>query len=451
MDLILKNATVLTFDDAGTILPACDLRVRDGVIAGLGAVAADSAVDSDTTRVIDASDLLVMPGLINGHTHSPETLAKGRADRSTLQTWLGEIWPPLDALEPRQIYVAALLGAAEMLHTGTISLVDHFRQTPARLSAVDAVAEAYRDSGMRAVIAIMLRDVPQRAGQILPPAADQIAIVEEAHLKCGTAAGGVRIAAGPSAPTRCTDALLVAAGELAARHDLLLHAHVDETRSDAAEALDLYGTSNVRHLADLGLLTPSLSLAHGVWLDDKDIELLAASGTAVVHNPVSNMRLGSGIAPVTALRDRGVTVVLGTDGAASNDGQSVLEALKVAVLLQRVADVDPQQWLTAQEALSLVTSESARVFGFGTGRISLGGPADFIAVRRSGYAFAPHNDWHRQIVFGASSLDVRYAAVGGELLLDDGRITMFDENAILAEAREMGPMIYARSEGDLHE
>jgi 5-methylthioadenosine/S-adenosylhomocysteine deaminase len=440
MDLVLSNATVLTLDDAGTILPACDVVVRGGAIESLG----EGAAKERPQRVIDASDLLVMPGLVNGHTHSPETLAKGRSDCSTLETWLGEIWPSLDELEPRQIYVAALLGVTEMLHTGSIAVVDHFRQTPVRLSAVDAVAEAYRDSRMQAVIATMLRDIPQRDGQILPSAADQIAIVEEAHLKWSASGSGVRIALGPSAPTRCTDGLLVAAGDLASRHDLLFHIHVDETRTDVAEAQEHYGTTNVRHLSDLGLLTPATSLAHGVWLDDDDIGLLASAGSTVIHNPVSNMRLGSGIAPVTSLRERGVPVVLGTDGAASNDGQSVLEALKTAVLLQRVAGVDAEHWLSARQALSMATTTASRSFGFGTGQIEPGAPADFIAVRHSGYAFSPQNNWLRQLVFSAGSLDVRYAVVGGNLLLDDGRIMTFDEQAILAEAREMGPYIFAK-------
>ena len=447
MDLILSNATVLTLDDAGTVLPACDVSVREGVIAGLDSGA---AVDR-SQRVIDASDLLVMPGLINGHTHSPETLAKGRADRSTQESWLGQIWPPLDALEPRQIYVAALLGAAEMLRTGTISVVDHFRQTPVRPPAVDAVARAYRDSGMRAVIAVMLRDVAQRKDQQMSSPKEQVEIVEEAHLNGDASEGRVRIALGPSAPTRCSDELLVAAGDLAARHGLLMHTHVDETLADAAEARERYGTSNVRHLDALGLLGPSLSLAHAVWLNEEDIDLLAGAGAAVVHNPVSNMRLGSGIAPLTALRDRAVPVALGTDGAASNDGQSVFEALKAAVLLQRVAGVQAHRWFQALEGLAMATSAPAQIFGFGTGRIEPGEPADFIAVRRSGYTFTPCNDWHSQIVFGANGLDVRYAAVGGKLLLDDGRITTFDEEAILAEARDIGSCIFASPEGAINE
>jgi guanine deaminase len=441
MDLVFTRATVLTGDDAGTVLPACDIVVGDGSIVDLGPGA---GVDRPG-RVIDAGDLLVMPGLVNGHTHSPETLAKGRAERATLDAWLAATWPWLDALEPRQIEVAALLGAAEMLHTGTIGVVDHFRQTPMRLEAVEAVSRAYRQSGMRAVVAVMVRDAATPYGRKSPPVAEQIAILEEAHARCASPTGAVRIALGPSAPTRCSDAFISALGELSARRGLLVHTHVDETRADAEAARAQFGTTSVAHLAAIDLLSPSWSLAHGVWLDNGDIDLLAEAGAAVIHNPVSNMRLGSGIAPVAALRQRGVPVALGTDGAASNDGQNMLEALKMGVLLQRVAGVDPEQWLSAREALAMATSAPARIFGFGTGRLEPGAPADFIAIRRSGYAFTPCNDWHRQIVLGAAGLDVRHAVIAGELVLDDGRITTFDEAAILAEAMESGAGIFAQT------
>ncbi|HIB21582.1 MAG TPA: hypothetical protein EYO32_08720, partial [Rhodospirillales bacterium] len=350
MDLVFSNCTVLTNDRENVVLTECDVRVNDGVITELGR----SNSRNQPQRLVDARDLLIMPGLINSHTHSPENFSKGRAESMTLGPWLDQIWPALDVLEPRQIYIAALLGAAEMLHTGTISVVDHFRQTPMNLAAVHAVAEGYRDSGMRAVIAVMLRDIPQFKGQLLPSVTDQIGIVEQAHLNCDTLkCSKVRIALGPSAPTRCTEKLLISARDLALRHGLYLHTHIDETTTDAAEARKQYGKSSVQHLANLDLLTPFLSLAHGVWLNSEDFELLAAAGSTVVHNPVSNMRLGSGIAPLTALLEHGVSVALGSDGAASNDGQDMFEALKAAVLLQRVAGVEAKHWITAKEALPL--------------------------------------------------------------------------------------------------
>lgn len=445
MDLVFSNCTVLTNDEENTVLTTCDVVVDEGIITELG----QGNSINQPQRLVDGSDLLIMPGLINSHTHSPENFSKGRAESMTLGPWLEQIWPPLDVLEPRQIYIAALLGVAEMLRTGTISVVDHFRQTPVNLKAVDAVAAAYHDSGMRALIAVMLRDIPQFRGQGLPSAKDQIDIVEQAHLNYDTLKSDkVRFALGPSAPTRCTENLLVRARDLSLRHGLYLHTHVDETSSDASEARKRYGTSSVQHLANLELLTPSLSLAHGVWLSPEDFELLASAGSTVVHNPVSNMRLGSGIAPLTALRDHGVSVALGSDGAASNDGQDMFETLKTAVLLQRIAGIEANHWFTAREALPLVTSTPAQVFGFGTGQITIGAPADFIAIHRSGYSFTPQNDWHRQLVFGGHGLKVRYAVVAGQLLLDNERIITFDEENVLAEAREIGEKIFSKP-GDL--
>ena len=445
MDFVIKNASVISMAEDDEIDSNCSIVVRDGIITALGR----EPINEHPERVIDGTNLVIMPGLINGHTHSPESLAKGISDRSTLTAWLKKIWMPLDELKPRQIYIATLLCAAEMLRTGTVSLVDHFRQTPMTPEAVEAVAKAYSKSGLRVVIALMLRDIRQYESQTLLPAPDQLALVAKAHRqfsdpdqKC--IFENIRIGVGPSGPTRCSDDLLEGAGEISTRLGLNFHVHVDENHQEAEEAKNRYGMTATQHLHQLGLLNPSLSIAHGVWLSNADIELLAEAGSTVVHNPVSNMRLGSGIAPLTALLEHGVSVALGSDGAASNDGQDMFEALKAAVLLQRVAGVEAKHWITAKEALPLVTSTPARVFGFGTGQITIGAPADFIAINRSGYSFTPQNDWHRQLVFGGNGLKVRYAVVAGKLLLDDERITTFDEENILAEAREIGMRIHTK-------
>lgn len=438
MDLIFTGATVLGLDGDGSIAADCDLVVSGRTIAALG----HGAAAGRAGRVVDASDLLIMPGFVNGHTHSPETLAKGRDEGGTLEAWLAAVWPRLDSLTPRQIHAAAMLGAIEMIRTGTIAVVDHFRQTPLRADAVDAVCRAYADAGLRALVAVMLRDRPGRAAHAVTPTAEQIEVVRGAAKLHQTLGSRVRIAVGPSAPQRCTDALWRGATALA-EEGLYLHTHVDETRDDAAAARSLFGHSAVQHLAGLGALTPALTLAHGVWLDDADIDALAASGAAVVHNPISNMRLGSGIAPVAALRQRGVTVVLGSDGAASNDGQSMPEVVKAALLLQRVAGVPAGQWLTARQALAMATTIPARVFGFGPGDLAAGGPADFIALRRSGYALTPANDLHRQIALCAAGLETRYVVVDGRPLLDDGALTTIDEAAALTEAQAVADSLFA--------
>lgn len=435
-DLIITNAVILPFDPSGTAIDGGDLVIADGKIAALGPGA---AAGRTAARAIDGSGLLVMPGLVNGHTHSPENLAKGVADRMTLDAWLAAVWHSLDALTPEEIRIAALVGCAEMLRTGSTSVVDHFRQTPLSADALMAVVRAYDEAGLRAVIPAMVRD--RNPVRPVPPAKDQLSLIEAAsrHLRNHAR---VRIGIGPSAPARCSDELLRGAASLAQEQHLVLHMHVDETRDDAAAAHSAYGRSAVRHLADIGVLSPALSLAHGTWLEPADIDLLAATGAMVIHNPVSNMRLGSGIAPVAALKRAGVAVALGSDGAASNDGQNMFEVVKAALLLQRVSGTPPKEWLSAAEALGMATTVAARRFGFGSGTLAVGQPADLIAIDRRAYALTPANDWHRQLAFGAAGVDVRYAVVGGELRLDDGRITGFDEAAVLEEARRIGARLH---------
>jgi cytosine/adenosine deaminase-related metal-dependent hydrolase len=438
MDLIFTRTTLLGLDGDGSVAEGCDLVVSGRSIAALG----PGAAAGRDGRVIDGTDLVIMPGFVNGHTHSPENLAKGRDERSTLEPWLAAIWPRLDSLTPRQIYVAALLGAIEMIRTGTVAVVDHFRQTPVRADAIDAVCRAYADAGLRALVAVMLRDRPGSVQLAVTSAEEQLAVVKEAadlHHRLGHR---VRIGLGPSAPTRCTDELWRGVVRLA-KNGLLLHTHVDETRDEAAAARALYGRPAVQHLAALGAITPALTLAHGVWIDDADIDALATGGAAIVHNPISNMRLGSGIAPIAGLRRRGVPVVLGSDGAASNDGQSMPEVVKAALLVQRVAGVAADEWLSAREALAMATTVPARVFGFGAGDLAVGGPADFIALRRSGYALTPANDLHRQIAFCAAGVETRYAVVDGRVLLEEGRLTTINETAVLKEAQEIAGTLFA--------
>lgn len=439
MNLAFRHATVLRFDDAFSTQEDCDVVIRDGRIAAIGPNAG-AAVHA--ARTIDAQGLVLLPGLLNAHTHSPENFARGRDDGSVLDDWLPAVWSHIDALEPREIYIAALLGAGEMLRSGATAVVDHFRQTPMSPAAIDAAAQAYEDAGLRAIVAPMLRDrvVPQ--GRIVPSVAEQVAVIDEAVVRWSARSARVRVGFGPSAPNRCTDAMLGAVGAAAKRRGAVIHTHVDEGRAETERVRTLYGHSTVEHLRQLGLVTPALTIAHAVWIEPGDIDTLADGKAVVIHNPVSNMRLGDGIAPIAALRRAGVSVAIGTDGAASNDGQHYFEALKLAMFLQRVSDAPAAQWMTARDALRHAANHQA--FGFGAGQLRVDDPADLIGVAKSSYGLTPAIDWHRQLVYGAPALDVRYALVDGELLLDDGRITRYDEPAILAEARSLAQRLYER-------
>jgi cytosine/adenosine deaminase-related metal-dependent hydrolase len=435
MALAFTRATILAFDETFAVHDDCDLVIRDGRIEALGPGAARACA-----RAIDARGLVILPGLLNAHTHSPENYSRGRDEASTLDDWFAAAWSHIDGLPPRALYVAAQLGVAEMVRSGALAVVDHFRQTPMSAAAIDAVAQAYEDAGMRAIVAPMVRDRAVPAGRTVPPPRDQVELIEDAVARWRARSRRVRIGFGPSAPNRCTDALLEAVGAAAARQRAIVHTHVDETRAEAARCRELYGRSTVAQLRALGLAGPSLSIAHAVWIERADVETLAEAGVTVVHNPMSNLRLGDGIAPIGALRAAGVPIAIGTDGAASNDGQHCFEALKAAVYLQRISDTPPARWMTARDGLRHATNLAA--FGLAGGRLAAGEPADFVAVARSSRGLTPANDWHRQLVYGSPALDVRYAAVAGELVLDDGRITTFDEAAVSAEARSIAKALF---------
>jgi 5-methylthioadenosine/S-adenosylhomocysteine deaminase len=429
--LAITGATVLPFTDAWPVVPDCDVVVDDGRIVAIGHGAAS---DYRAARSIDARSLILIPGLHNAHTHSPEALARGRAEQATLDAWLRAVWPDLDALDDLQIERAVLLTAAESLHAGVTAIVDHFRQVPMSARAIAAAARAWRCSGLRTNLAIMVRDrgvpdwVPAAARGMLSATA-QLALCEEAIRDWH--GDRLRIVLGPSAPTRVSDALFIELTALARAAQVRVHMHVDETRSDADMARNLFGTTAIRHLDEIGALGPHLSLAHAVWASGDDIDRLAATGTGVVHNPVSNLRLGSGRMSIERFLERGVPVAIGTDGAASNDSQNVFEALKLALLLPRIAIEDPARWPAVRDALAMATHVPARMFGTGIGQIAVGAPADLAFFDGQVAPLLPVNDLHHQIAFAGAALSARHVIVGGEILLYDGKIQTFDEPALL--------------------
>lgn len=446
-DFVLTDIAVPVGGDSVTITESMDAVIADGRIAAL---APDAAKQFSHGVRIDGRGLLLLPGLVNAHTHSCETLRRGIEPGAALDHWIPAIWRSIDRLPRQDISIAVMLGAVEMLKRGVTAVLDHFRQVPMRLDAINAAAAAYKRSGLRATIAIMLRDMEEsgvpRAHGDLPSAKEQILLCAEAlerHRSRAKAsknpdarAERVSFALGPSAPLRCSDDLLLSAAAVAASHGALLHMHVDETCDQSRRARQRYGKSAIRHLHELEMLGPQLSLAHAVWIDPADIELLAESDTVVVHNPVSNMRLGSGRAPVAAMRRAGVTVALGTDGAASNDGQDLLEAAKFAVMLSRTGISDSaEDWLQPRDALKMATAGGRAALGLPPGDLTPGMPADLIAVELDSPALVPLNDVEAQLVLGGPAVQTRHVFVDGRWVVRDGVVTQVDETALYAEAR----------------
>lgn len=457
-DLLIRNALVVDPESAAAPTRR-DIVVAGGRIAGIvpaGTAAAGAA------RVIEAQERLLMPGLVNAHTHSPLNILKGTGDVLSHPAFMWRNQADTAGRTPDEIYASALFGCIEHLLNGTTAVIDHFPEQGFDIACVEAVVNAYRTAGMRAVIALRIFDEPYTdiepeggfpeeltiANPLAPaPLADSLALVEEAiRAFDGAADGRIRVCPAPSNPMRCSDALLEGVRDIAERLNTPVHMHLLETAVQAKIARARYGTSMVRHLDDLGLLSPRLSTAHTIWLDDEDITLMAARGAMPVHNPESNLKLGAGIAPVATMLRAGVNVALGTDGAGTNDNLDLHEVMRLAVMLQRPALPDRAQWPTANDALRMATINGGRAMGVkDLGRLVPGAPADFTLHDLSTVAWTPLNDVLTQLVFAASGATVDTVIVDGRVLLENRRVTSFDAEPVVAAVRGLVPALRQRN------
>ncbi|SDY41709.1 amidohydrolase family protein [Herbiconiux ginsengi] len=470
-----QNALVIAMDDAHGAVPfRADVLVdRDRFVsvrpAGERAATPDTAGEHSThadVSVVDATDLLLIPGLVNAHTHSWEILFRGTSDRVPLEVWTLLSYPPAGVapLPPRLVYLRTMVAAIESLLGGVTTVLDDIGELPRQtLETIGPVFAAYDDAGLRATCTGTVVDVPMAdrlpfAEEVLPaemrvasresmPAPevvqrDYFAFSEAARELAARHAGGtgrIRYAVAPSAPQRATDGLLRRAAAVARENGEVLHLHLLETKLQAELARTRYdGRTIVQHLDDLGILGENVTLAHGIWLTTGDLDLLAQSGATIVHNPLSNLKLGSGILPWRALHDAGVRVALGSDGASSNDSLRMLEVVKVAALLHTLTDPDYDEWPRVGEVLQAATVAGARAAGWAgaTGCIAPGLKADFVVFDLTKTTnFTPLNDAARQLVFSEDGRSIRQVWVDGRLVVDDGRCTLIDADALLAEFR----------------
>jgi len=359
-------------------------------------------------------------------------------------------------MRQEDFYASALLGGMEMLKNGATTVLDHFfGNQECRFMGAGAAIQAMRDLGLRHVVALTLSD--KNYEETIPLDAPPSQVSEEirrmsaseakatqawiddcaAFIETFHAPEKLTIACpGPSAVQRCSDQLLVGAAELAHKRKLPMHIHLAETKPQAVMGQRIYGTSLLRHLDEIGVLDARLSLAHSIWIEPGDIELFAKRGATPVHNPASNLRIGSGLAPVREYLSAGVNVALGTDGAASNDGQNMFDAVRFAALIHNQAGSDFTNWLIPHGALAMATFNGARAFGIDAGVIAPGKLADIVLLRRDTAAFTPLNDVLAQIVFCENGGSVDSVVVNGEFVVEAGRLTKVDEAEVLRLARE---------------
>jgi 5-methylthioadenosine/S-adenosylhomocysteine deaminase len=298
--------------------------IEDDRVARVGEGAPPAELAAAVERVIDATHLAVMPGMVNGHTHLSQTFVRGLADDRPLLAWLKQIiWPIQAEITPEDMRLASLLGLVENLRCGVTSVVQHHKIT-ATPAHVDAAAEAAEHIGLRMVLArgwVDIGDAGERPDGIV---AEMTRLVERWH---GAAQGRITVGFGPLAPWRCSDETMRRTVALAREWHVPTHLHVAEARTEIDMLRERTGMRHVEWLHALGALGPDVQLVHGVWLDDAELGLVAATGAVVVHCPVSNMYLASGVARVSEMLDRGIAVALGTDGPGSQNSQDMLESL----------------------------------------------------------------------------------------------------------------------------
>ena len=433
-DTLVAAGVLVTQDDTRRILRDAAIAVTDGRIAALGP-AKELRERFAPAEPLDLSGCLVLPGLVNTHTHAAMTLFRGLCDDAPLSVWLSEhIWPAEAKLSAEAVRLGTRLACAEMLASGTTCFLDAYL-------FVDAVADAAEASGMRAVLCQGVFEIANAGFKTVDAAFASAAALAD------RLAGHDRLRAAifPHAVYTCSGKTLARCAAFARERDVLLSTHACETAKENDDCAKANGARVIPYLHDLGLLGPKTLLAHGVALDAADIALLAQTGTAVAHCPKSNMKLASGIAPVAALGRAGVTVALGTDGAASNNALNIFSEMTTAAPLQKVASGDPTQ-LEAQAALDMATRNGAHALSWPQlGHLAVGGPADLCALDMRRPQLAPGLDPVSDCVYAANGGEVCCTMVAGKVLYRDGAFPGLNYPGLLAAFRETSAGITGRA------
>lgn len=423
-DLIVRNGTVVTMDTAGRCIPEGVVVIAGDRIVAVGT--AKELSHRGSVRTLDARGGLILPGLINTHTHAAMVLFRGLADDMPLMTWLNDhIFPAEAKLTPEMIRIGTRLACAEMIRSGTTCFCDMYLFE-------DSAAETAAQCGVRAVVGEVLYDFPSPNYGSLEKgfeyAAEMMARWKDDPL--------ITVAVEPHSPYLCAPGLLTQAARLASDHDAPLVIHLSETQAEVAQIRERYGATPVEHMARLGILGPNLVACHAVVLTDNDIELLKTHDVKVSHNPESNMKLASGVAPVPDLLTAGICVGLGTDGCASNNNLDLFTEMDTAAKLHKVHRMDPTV-MDAPTVLRMATSGAARVLGLENriGSIEAGKQADLIVVDTARPHLTPMYDPISHLVYAVRGSDVIHTMINGRVVMQDRQVLSLDLDAVLADAR----------------
>lgn len=462
-EILIRNATIVAMDAGHGAAPfAGDLLIEGETITAIG----EALAASPCARIIDGRGKLVMPGLVNAHTHSSETFLRGRYERMPLEIWLLYAYPLLmnDAIGDRLLYLRSLLLAMESLRNGVTTFCDDFFDPPRHdLDRLATVFRAYDDAGIRgnvssAVMNVHTLDALPFARDVMPTELQALLdfgppMTANAYIDyCRSAfsslhgkSGRLNFMIAPSAPQRCSPDLMAACMDLAIEKHVPFHTHILETKTQAVTGHRLHGKSLIAYMHDLGLLKRNTTIAHSVWVSDEDMRLMGEAGVSVAHNAVSNLKLGAGIAPIRRLLDAGVTIGLGTDGVSSNDTSRIFDVMQVAGLVHSAAGPDYQRWVVADEILTMATIGGAKtaLLEQVTGSLEVGKAADLLILDLRNYPFMPLNDVAKHLVYSENGSSIETVMVAGRIVMENGRLTTIDEQAVFDEIAVLVPAYLA--------
>jgi 5-methylthioadenosine/S-adenosylhomocysteine deaminase len=435
--ILIRNGTIVTMDEQNSIIGG-DLLIREGRIAEIG-----GRIEEQVDEIIDAHGCAVLPGFIQTHIHLCQTLFRGAADDLSLIDWLKKrVWPMEAAHTPESIRASAQLGVAELIKSGTTCAL-----TMETVRHTDEVLRVVSESGFRATVGKCMMDrgddVPAELHEQTQASLDEsVALIREWH---GQNNGRIRCCFAPRFAISCTRELLTEVSRLAGEHSVMIHTHASENTTECAIVQRESGLRNVAYLHSLGISGAHVVLAHCVHLNDQEIETLANTGTNVSHCPSSNLKLGSGIAPIAQLLYAGVSVSLGADGAACNNRLDMFTEMRTATLLQKA--LHGPEVIPASRALRMATIDGARAMELAdeVGSIELYKQADVIVVDLDCLPSSPALDVVSALVYSSEAADVRTSIIDGQIVMRDRQLSSLDERSVKEDARREAEALRKRA------
>lgn len=420
MKILIKNAQVLVFEGEKAVVKKADIGIEGSRIVQIGEVKADF----DAQRVIDASNMLAMPGLINTHTHLSMNLFRNYADDMPLWDWLTKkIWPLEEKLTAEAVYWGSTLGIAELIKSGVTGFLDMYFFAEETIKVV-------LDTGIRAYIARGLTDEEEGKEAHLEE-------TRELYQKYHEKEGRIKIFAGPHAPYTCSPRYLEKVRALSDELGIGIHIHLSETQKEVDESIEKWGKTPIKHVYDLGIFERPTIAAHCVHVNDNDIEILANCKVSVAHNPTSNLKLASGFAPIEKMLKANVNVALGTDGASSNNNLNMFEEMHLASIINKCVNSDATS-VPAEAVIKMATINGAKALGVEKelGSIKVGKKADIILIDLNKPHLCPLHNPLSAICYSAQGSDVHTVIVDGNILMENYELKTIDVEKAMYKTAE---------------